>query len=213
MKTLFLQESFPLFVVLCSTTLLFAWLYPTRKGLVVTTFIVVVGFLSFFYRVPPRKHIVPSEDTVLAASDGTVKAITYNKDKDTYVVVAFLNIFNQHMQYYPVSGQVSSVEHVLGSFHPAYMLHKSQYNERTTTTIKTATLGDVSVTQIAGQVARRIVNYSRKGDVVKQCDHMGMIKLSSRVDVEFSAKSFFPSVSVGDILTATETVLAHKKLG
>lgn len=206
MKTLFFTESSMLFVIITVLALML-WAILRRGGAyVLGIYITVLGFLLYFYRVPQRE-LVRNEDVLLAASDGTVKEIVYDKDTDTYRVVAFLHIFNQHLQFYPISGTVKETKYKTGSFHPAYLLQKSRYNERMETSIETPH-GIVKVTQIAGQIARRIVNHSVKGEHVTQGDYMGMIKLSSRVDIEFPATIFTPKVKIGDILKAKETIIA-----
>lgn len=209
MKTLFFQESMGLFLVLSGVFLvLFIWTYKSRAMLWwVGLYIGLVVALCLFYRVPHRER-VSDEESIVASSDGVVKQILELPDGRVRVV-AFLNIFNQHLQFYPVSGVIEAMEYKKGSFHPAYLLEKSQYNERCLTRIRTKK-GTVDITQIAGQVARRIVNHSKVGEQVRQGDYMGMIKLSSRVDLEFS-KNYQIQVKIGDKLSALETIIARTK--
>lgn len=212
MKTLFFQESMFLFVAISILTIVIGtYLFYTRSrytAFLIIWYLFLILSLCIFYRVPSRKFI-PNENNIIASSDGVVKEITYLPNNRVRIV-AFLNIFNQHLQFYPVSGKVSKTEYILGSFHPAYLLEKSNYNERFLTYIQTEN-DTIVVTQIAGQIARRIVNNSVKDISVKQGAYMGMIKLSSRVDLEFSSDVYTPLVKIGDKLSALETIIAVKK--
>lgn len=173
-------------------------------------YIAVMGVLLWFYRVPTPDFAGPDSKRLLSPAEGVVKAITYDPASGMFAVVIYLNIFNQHQQYYPVSGAVVESVHTPGTFAPAYMLEKTEHNERHTTTLRTLAGHTVVVRQIAGQWARRIVNNARVGAQVLQGERMGMIKFSSRVDVLFSGRHYAPAAKVGDRVTALETVLAHR---
>ena len=147
---------------------------------------------------------------ILAPCDGVVKSIHYDDTSGCYKIYVFLNILDQHHQYYPISGVIEESVHTPGSFHPAYILEKSKYNERHCTVIRSK-LGDtITITQIAGQLARRIVNNSVPGTIIIQGERMGMIKLSSRVDIEFSKKYYKPDVEIGDRIYALNTPIAQR---
>lgn len=206
MNTLFFKESFFLFTVITIIALLIVLLFSKKWAIIFIVYLVIIAFLVYFYRVPNRS-VVYNPDVLLAASDGTVKQIIYDKDTKTYRIVVFLHIFNQHLQFYPINGSIKALNYHVGEFHPAYLLEKSKYNERMETILNTK-YGDIKITQIAGQIARRIVNKSEVGKKIKQGDYMGMIKLSSRVDIEFSANYFKPSVNIGDKIHAQQTILA-----
>jgi phosphatidylserine decarboxylase len=206
METLFFKESPFLFIIWTVFCLILFMLW--RKAVIGLVYLWILLSLCWFYRVPQRNFV--KTDGLIAPSDGVVKQIIPLKN-GRIRIVTFLNIFNQHIQYYPVSGTIQSVEYKKGRFHPAYLLEKSQYNERSITTI----VGDegqvIRLTQIAGQVARRIVNRSLIGTRVQQGQLLGMIKLSSRVDLEFSTEHYSVNVKVGDSLSALETIIATKR--
>jgi phosphatidylserine decarboxylase len=174
-----------------------------------TIYIVVIMSLILFYRIPVRKLSNDSTGAIVAPCDGVVKAIEEDHASGRTRIIVFLNIFDQHLQYYPISGRVIKRDYVSGTFAPAYALEKSQFNERLRLEVRHATGADVGITQIAGQIARRIVNHADVGDNVHQGDHMGMIKLSSRVDIDFPSGTWKSiEVKVGDRIRALETKLA-----
>ncbi|QIG60186.1 phosphatidylserine decarboxylase [Dishui Lake large algae virus 1] len=212
MKTLFFEESFSLFVAILLILLVCVLAYPYFKkyAIIAISFVLIIlAFLIYFYRYPTLVFH-PNPTAVFAPSDGVVKQVIYDEKNKRIKVVAFLNIFDQHVQFYPVSGKIAAVTYHPGEFHPAYFLEKSAYNERMETAIKTDR-DTIVVTQIAGQIARRIVNHSKINTPVSQGEYMGMIKLSSRVDIEFSSTIYDCKVKIGDKLTALETIIAVEK--
>lgn len=214
MRTLLFDESPLLFVVVSvafgvAAVLSARWMWLSIT--LIALYLATAALLVWFYRIPdimPCK--LPKSDDLRSPCDGVVKSVTYDPPSGRYKIVVFLNIFDQHHQFYPVEGHVVSTVHTPGSFHPAYLLEKSQYNERQVTTIR-STLGEhITITQIAGQVARRIVNLAVPGAPVEEGERMGMIKLSSRVDIEFSKSQFMPVVSPGTRVYAMKTPIAHR---
>lgn len=172
MKTLLFKESFD--IVLCVTFLLIF-----RIQYYVYLYIVMMSFLMYFYRLPERL-VLKNDAAIMSPCDGTVLNVFH--EDDVYRIVVFLSIWNVHTQWYPVKGRILCLHRQPGQFNLAYVLEKSDFNERCSTMIQHER-GRVQVDQIAGQVARRIVNRSRVGSEVQQGDYMGMIKLSSRVDI------------------------------
>jgi phosphatidylserine decarboxylase len=163
--------------------------------------------LGLFYRT--RDDVIVSDDgVIISPCGGKIKKVIF--DGDRVIIRVFLNIHDQHAQFYPVSGRVTDVEYKHGEFYPAYFLEKTKYNEKTMTTIETSEGERVKVTQIAGQVARRIVNHAKIGDLVTQGEYFGMIKFSSAVDIEFSLQGWKPLVKEGDKLTPLKTIIATK---
>jgi phosphatidylserine decarboxylase len=176
---------------------------------VAVLFTALMLLLVWFYRMPEPAFDKPDSKKLLAPADGIVKDVSFDAASGMFKVIIYLNIFNQHQQFYPVSGTVYDTVYTKGTFAPAYMLEKTEHNERQTTTLRTPDGHTVVVRQIAGQWARRIVNDAVVGDTVLQGQRMGMIKLSSRVDVIFHAKHYAPAVKVGDKVVALETVMAY----
>lgn len=178
--------------------------------MIIILYILSIIILVWFYRLPDTSTFIMNHNIIFAPCDGIVKSVNYDDRTRCHKIIVFLNILDQHHQYYPISGIIEDSEHTSGSFHPAYILEKSKYNERHSTTIRSHYGDIITVTQIAGQVARRIVNNSIRGMIVNQGQRMGMIKLSSRVDIEFSHQYYKPIVRTGDRLYALKTPIAHR---
>ncbi|MFT4202093.1 phosphatidylserine decarboxylase, partial [Gordonia sp. (in: high G+C Gram-positive bacteria)] len=161
-------------------------------------------------RVPPT-----AAGTVVAAADGEVALV------DTAVppaelglgtdplprVSTFLSVFDVHVQRVPVSGTVTALEHTPGTFLSADLPEASTDNERTAMTIRTDSGAQVGVVQIAGLIARRIVNDAAVGQRLTVGDTYGLIRFGSRVDVYLPAGTE-PSVLVGQRTVGAETPLA-----
>jgi phosphatidylserine decarboxylase len=119
----------------------------------------------------------------------------------------FLNVFNVHVNRYPVDGTVQYVHYNKGKFLNAAAEKSSLENEQSSVGIESGQYR-ILVRQIAGLVARRIVTYSQKGQHVKQGDRMGIIRFGSRVDVFLPTDSKL-RVELGTLTTAGTTVLAE----
>jgi phosphatidylserine decarboxylase len=119
----------------------------------------------------------------------------------------FMNVFNVHVNRYPISGTVRFVHYNPGKFLNAATDKSSLENEQMSVGIEDGSLR-VLVRQIAGLVARRIVTYSREGDQVEQGERMGIIRFGSRVDV-FLPTSATATVKVGETTMAGASVIAR----
>lgn len=148
---------------------------------------VVLIIVLQFFRSPTRnwsKH----EQHVICPADGKVVVIEeveeteYFKDKRLQVSI-FMSPTNVHVNRYPVSGIVKYAVHHHGKYLVAWHPKSSTENERTTVVVETNTGTQILFRQIAGALARRIVMYSKEGDIAKQTDQFGFIKFGSRVDV------------------------------
>lgn len=153
-----------------------------KSGALTCTGIALSGLLYHFHRNPPR-HLpqMYSEKSILSPSDGQI--IKIKSSDDFYHIAIFLSPLDVHLQYAPAEGQVMSQQHQDGTFHIAYLFEKSQYNERMITHLRTTTNHDLYIVQIAGMVARRIVSFCTEGSELAAGEPLGMIKLSSRVDL------------------------------
>ena len=140
-----------------------------------------------FFRYPYRK-ITAAPKSMLSPADGTIVAIEetieteYFKDKRLQVSV-FMSVYNVHINWNPIPGEVSYFKHHSGHFMAAYLPKSSTLNERATTVIKMADGTEILVRQIAGAVAKRIISYSTVGKKVSQEDELGFIRFGSRVDL------------------------------
>jgi phosphatidylserine decarboxylase len=184
--------------------------------LVAFLLMVLALWVAYFFRDPERSG-ERGGGLVIAPADGRVVMIT-EVDEPAFLhgkalrISIFMNVFNVHVNRYPVSGTVRFVHYNPGKFLNAATDKSSLENEQMSVGIERASPGSgpirVLVRQIAGLVARRIVTYSREGDVVEQGERMGIIRFGSRVDV-FLPTSASPMVKVGETTTAGASVIAR----
>lgn len=160
--------------------------YPWLSWFIFLASIVVWLFIVSFFRVPSRQ-MVTGEDSIICPADGKVVVIEemydeeYFKDKRLQISI-FMSPANVHQNRNPVSGEVVYNQYHKGKYLVAWHPKSSTENERHTVVIKNQ-VGEVLVKQIAGAVARRIINYLKLGQKVEQGSEMGFIKFGSRVDV------------------------------
>jgi phosphatidylserine decarboxylase len=154
--------------------------------LVSLPFILLWVWVFWFFRVPSRTFLVDPL-AITSPCDGKVVVIEevyepeYFKDKRLQVSI-FMSPLNVHNNLYPMQGVVEYVKYHPGKFLVAWHPKSSTENERSTVVIKNGNT-PILMRQIAGALARRIVTYSKQGDVVEQNDEMGFIKFGSRVDL------------------------------
>ena len=178
--------------------------------------IIVALWVAYFFRDPERTGergnalvIAPADGRVVMISEVDEPAFLHGK---ALRISIFMNVFNVHVNRYPVSGVVRFVHYNPGKFLNAATDKSSLENEQMSVGIERAIPGvssvRVLVRQIAGLVARRIVTYSREGDQVEQGERMGIIRFGSRVDV-FLPTSATPAVKVGETTMAGASVIAR----
>jgi phosphatidylserine decarboxylase len=172
---------------------------------------VIALWVAYFFRDPERTG-ERGERLVIAPADGKVVHVT-EVDEPSFLqsrairVSIFMNVFNVHVNRYPVTGVVQYVHYNPGKFINAAEEKASLENEQSSVGIEAGS-NRVLVRQIAGLIARRIVTYGKVGDRVEQGDRMGLIRFGSRVDV-FLPTSARIRVKVGDITYAGSTVIAE----
>lgn len=176
----------------------------------------VYGIVVNFYRCPIRYF--PSEDTdklVVAPADGKIVVIEevdeneYFHDKRLMISI-FMSITNVHANWFPVDGKVKFVRHFDGNYHKAWLPKASEENEHADVMLTTDGGVDILCRQIAGAVARRIVTYAKEGEECFIDEHLGFIKLGSRVDVFLPVGSEV-CVKMGQPTTGDQTVIAKLK--
>lgn len=181
-------------------------------GASVVLFLIVVNF----YRSPYRRFEGNMDDSVVSPADGKVVTIEevfepeYFKDNRVQVSV-FMSPLNVHANWFPVNGTVIVKKHHKGRFKAAYLPKSSAENERSTVVIKRKDGVEVLVRQIAGAMAKRIVTYPEIGEEAHVDDHMGFIKLGSRVDV-FLPVGTKIVVEMNEIVRGNQTVIAQLPL-
>ena len=188
--------------------------YATANSLVMgLTLLITISFWIFilsFFRIPSRVHTI-QEGAVVAPADGEVVVIEevqadeYFSDRRIQVSI-FMSPLNVHVNRNPVSGEVVYSQYHPGKYLVAWHPKSSTENERHSVVYKTQGK-EILVKQIAGALAKRIVNYLKPGQEVKQTEEMGFIKFGSRVDLllPLDAKIL---VKLGDKPQGGVTVLA-----
>ena len=175
-----------------------------KKTVEITVFLLLIIILQFFRN--PKRDVIINENQILAPVDGKVVVIEevyegeFFKDKRIQVSI-FMSPLNVHVTRYGLSGIVKFSKYHPGKFLVAWHPKASEENERTTIVIENKTFGAVLYRQIAGALARRIVNYAQEGMQVMQGEDAGFIKFGSRVDL------FLP------IGTKINVVLNQKAIG
>ena len=171
----------------------------------------VALWVAYFFRDPERSG-ARGEQWIIAPADGKVVMVT-EVDEPTFLhgrairVSIFMNVFNVHVNRYPVSGTVRYVHRNPGKFLNAAGEQSSLENEQTSVGLESGGRR-ILVRQIAGLIARRIHTYSREGERVEQGERMGIIRFGSRVDV-FVPPGSAVRVKVGDTTVAGTTVIAE----
>jgi phosphatidylserine decarboxylase len=172
-------------VVLLSSDYLIStnWIKMTLQ---IATLVFLIIILQFFRN--PKRTVILNENQILAPVDGKVVVIEevyegeYFKDKRLQISI-FMSPINVHVTRYGLSGIVKFSKYHPGKFLVAWHPKASEENERTTVVVENSTFGAVLYRQIAGALARRIVNYAQEGMQVVQGTDAGFIKFGSRVDL------------------------------
>jgi phosphatidylserine decarboxylase len=182
------------------------------RGINVVILILLILVLQFF-RNPKRKFNL-KEEHVLSPVDGKVVVIEEVFEKEFFMdkrlqISVFMSPINVHVTRYPVGGDVVYSKHHQGKYLVAWHPKSSEENEMTTVVVKSDRFGDVLHRQIAGAMARRIVNYAKEGVRVAQASDSGFIKFGSRVDV-FLPLGTKVNVELNQKVTGGVTILASK---
>jgi phosphatidylserine decarboxylase len=182
------------------------------KGLQIFALFVLIMILQFFRN--PNREMQANDYQIIAPVDGKVVVIEevfeseYFKDKRLQVSI-FMSPINVHVTRYAASGKINFSKYHPGKFLVAWHPKASEENERTTVVIETKEFGEILYRQIAGALARRIVNYAVEGTQVTQGEDAGFIKFGSRVDL------FLPigtkiNVNLSEKAIGNRTVIAVK---
>ncbi|HRO83671.1 MAG TPA: phosphatidylserine decarboxylase family protein [Niabella sp.] len=178
--------------------------------LIITFFL--LGIILWFFRIPKRTF-TSDDNVIVAPCDGKVVVIEevqadeYFPDKRIQVSI-FMSPLNVHANFNPVSGEIVYNQYHKGKYLVAWHPKSSTENERHTNVYKTEGGKEVLTKQIAGALAKRIVNYNEVGKKVKQAGEMGFIKFGSRVDL-FIPSSADIKVKLGDKTTGGISVIAQ----
>ena len=178
----------------------------------ILTIIILILILQFF-RNPKRKAKI-NNNIIISPVDGKVVAIekVYEKEyfKDERIQISiFMSPLNVHVTRYASSGKIKFSKYHPGKYLVAWHPKSSEKNERTTVVIENNIFGEILYRQIAGAVARRIVNYAKVGDEVVQGTDAGFIKFGSRVDLFLPLDSKI-KVELDQIVKGAEDIIAEK---
>lgn len=158
---------------------------PDRPGLVISPADGVVSLIE--PAIPPRELGLPEEELTR--------------------VSVFMSVFNCHVNRAPVAGKVEKIAYRPGKFLNASLDKASEDNERNSLVIRMEDGRSLTVTQIAGLVARRIVSFTQEGAVLDRGERFGLIRFGSRLDI-YLPDGVEPSVEIGQTMIAGETVIA-----
>ena len=208
-------------IILISTTIVVALLllsdkyienFWVLKTIQVAIVILLLLVLQFFRN--PKRSVNVDDNTVIAPVDGKVVVIEevfeseYFKEKRLQVSI-FMSPINVHVTRYPVSGTVKFSKYHPGKFLVAWHPKSSTENERTTVVVENRIFGEILYRQIAGALAKRIINYAKQGTQVVQGEDAGFIKFGSRVDLYLPLGTKV-NVKLGQKAVGGKTIIADK---
>tara|TARA_Y100000758_G_C15966303_1_gene391493 strand:- start:30 stop:680 length:651 start_codon:yes stop_codon:yes gene_type:complete len=158
----------------------------TAKIIGIFSIVIFIMVLQFFRN--PKRVTQINDSLIISPVDGKVVAIekVYEKEyfkNDRVQVSIFMSPINVHVTRYAISGVIKFSKYHPGKYLVAWHPKSSELNERTTVVVKNKTFGEILYRQIAGAIARRIVNYAKIGETVIQGNDAGFIKFGSRVDL------------------------------
>ena len=189
---------------------LFFWSFLIIFG---SVYVIVLNF----YRCPVRcfSETDETKKVVVAPADGKIVVIEEVDENEYFhdrrlMISIFMSLFNVHANWFPVDGKVKFVRHQDGNYHKAWLPKASEENERADTMITTPEGEDILCRQIAGAMARRIVTYAKEGEDCYIDEHLGFIKLGSRVDV-FLPIGTEVCVKMGQTTIGDQTIIAKLK--
>jgi phosphatidylserine decarboxylase len=182
------------------------------KSVQILMLLLLVTVLQFFRN--PKRPLEVNDYNIIAPVDGKVVVIEevfepeYFKDQRLQVSI-FMSPINVHVTRYATSGKVRYSKYHPGKYLVAWHPKASTENERTTVVIENRIFGEIMYRQIAGALAKRIVNYAEEGMQVRQGDDAGFIKFGSRVDIYLPIGTNV-NVKIGQKAVGNQTIVASK---
>ncbi len=183
-----------------------------RGTVVALTIVFLILILQFFRN--PKRNFVKNDAQILSPVDGKVVVIEEVFEREYFnerrlQVSVFMSPINVHVTRYPVGGKVVFSKYHPGKFLVAWHPKSSEENERTTVVVNSSIFGEILHRQIAGALAKRIVNYAKEGQDVNQTDDSGFIKFGSRVDV-FLPLDTKINITLNQVVKGGITAIASK---
>lgn len=208
-------------IILIATVIVAAWILLADEFITLTWLrmsvqtvglIFLILILQFFRN--PKRNTQIDDNHIIAPVDGKVVVIEevyegeYFKDQRLQVSI-FMSPINVHVTRYAINGTINFSKYHPGKYLVAWHPKASTENERTTVVIESRNFGEILYRQIAGALARRIVNYAQEGMMVKQGTDAGFIKFGSRVDLYLPLGTKI-NVSLNQKAVGGETIIASK---
>lgn len=194
-------------IILIENLIELNWL---NKLLASTLLVLYILILQFFRN--PNRNTILNDHHIIAPVDGKVVVIEevfekeYFKDKRIQVSI-FMSPINVHVTRYPISGTINFSKYHPGKYLVAWHPKSSEENERTTVVVENKVTGEILYRQIAGAMAKRIVNYAKSNEKAIQGEDAGFIKFGSRVDL-FLPLNTKINVKLNDKVRGGEQVIA-----
>lgn len=210
-------------VAVCALSVTGAWLLWSFLGLALLAPALLVILWAFWFFRDPERTPPPGEDLVISPADGVVIGVDEAPvppevrtssglgDSRTQRITIFLNIFNVHVNRVPVTGFIEHVAYRPGKFLTASLDKAGEENERSVAVIRDDRGRVLVMAQIAGMIARRIVNHLKQGQSVRVGERFGLIRFGSRAEIWLPVGSTV-QVHQGQKMTAGETILARMPL-
>ena len=173
----------------------------------------LMGFAVFFFRVPNR-NVVPGDKVITSVADGKIVVIekVYEGEflkKECIQVSVYMDFFNVHVNFWPITGEVTYYKYHPGKYMLAFLPKASELNEHSSIAMKSEH-GELLFKQLAGTFARRIVSYADPGTAAVKGEQCGIIRFGSRIDMYLPVDAEI-KVKMGECVKACETVIAEFK--
>lgn len=181
-----------------------------QKGLMITALVIFILVLQFFRN--PKRNTQINDNYIIAPADGKIVVIEevleeeYFKEKRRQISI-FMSPLNVHVTRYPIGGVIKYSKYHPGKYLVAWHPKSSEENERTSIVVDNPSMGEILYRQVAGAVARRIVNYAKVGQTVEQGTDAGFIKFGSRIDI-FVPLDMKIEVLMDQVTRGGETIIA-----
>jgi phosphatidylserine decarboxylase len=192
-----------------------SWFFITDSALkfgILAVATVIYFLIIQFFRYPQRT-INQNESVILSPADGKICVIkeTYENEylkTNCLQVSIFMSPTNVHINWIPVPGRITYMKHKDGEFYAAFKDKSAEENERTTTAVQLKDGREIVMSQVAGAMARRIINYVEVGDVVDQTTELGFIRFGSRVDLYLPTGTKL-LVKLNDKVKGSQTIIGE----
>jgi phosphatidylserine decarboxylase len=170
------------------------------------------GFFAYFFR-DPEREIPGGPETIVSPADGKVVLVDEVQENDFLKsparrVAIFMNVFDVHVNRFPMAGVVREVMHRPGEYKAAFRQDAAMRNEQQAVVLETDSGRQVLVVQIAGLLARRIIPFVKPGQQLARGERFGMICFGSRVDVYLPREADI-QVKVGDRVKAGSSIIGR----